>query len=94
MAEEESELYLAEHRLPRITEAELALLQAAISNACVRVTLRGEPVSYLGSAFLPRSARLLSMFRAASPELVMKVTDSSQAPLVGLEVAIRLPQED
>jgi hypothetical protein len=86
-----ADLYLAEHRLPRITPAELAMLQAALSSACVRLTARGESVSYLGSTFLPASERLLSLFKAASADAVRSATVSSQAPLVGLEVAIALP---
>jgi hypothetical protein len=86
-----SELYLVEHRLPRITRTELALLQAALSSACVRLTARGDSVRYLGSTFLPASERLLSLFEASSADAVRSVTVSSQAPLVGLEVAIALP---
>jgi hypothetical protein len=88
-----SELYLVEHRLPRITRAELALLQAALSSACVRATARGESVSYLGSTFLPTSERLLSLFEASSADAVRSVTVNSQAPLAGLEVAIALPNQ-
>ena len=86
-----AELYLVEHRLPRITRAELAMLQAALSSACARLTARGEPVSYLGSTFLPASERLLSLFEASGADAVRSATVSSQAPLVGLEVAISLP---
>jgi hypothetical protein len=86
-----SELYLVEHHLPRITRTELALLQAALSSACVRLTARGDSVRYLGSTFLPTSERLLSLFEASSADAVRSVTVSSQAPLVGLEVAIALP---
>lgn len=93
MADAAAGLFLVEHRLPRITEAELAMLQAALSSACMRVSERGEPVSYLGSTFLPYSQRLLSLFRAASADVVRSITDSSQAPLAGLEVAIKLPKE-
>ena len=88
-----AELYLVEHRLPRITRAELAMLQAALSSACVRLTGRGEPVSYLGSTFLPESERLLSLFEASSVDTVRSATVSSQAPLAGLEVAITLPNQ-
>ena len=88
-----AQLYLVEHRLPRITRAELAMLQAALSSACVRLTARGESVSYLGSTFLPASERLLSLFEASSADAVRSATVSSQAPLVGLEVAITLPNQ-
>lgn len=88
-----TDLFLAEHRLPRMAESELALLQAALSSACVRITARGEPVTYLGSTFLPASRRLLSLFRAASADAVRKASDSSQAPLSALELAIDLPNQ-
>ena len=88
-----AEHYLVEHRLPRITRAELAMLQAALSSACARLTARGESVSYLGSTFLPASERLLSLFESSSPDAVRRATVSSQAPLAGLEVAITLPNQ-
>ena len=85
--------FLVEHRLPGITLAELAMLQAALSSACARLTARGESVTYLGSTFLPTSQRLLSIFEAADPEAVRRATVSSQAPLVDLEIAITLPNQ-
>ena len=45
--------FLVEHRLPRITDAELALLQATLNDTCLRLTTRGQAVRYLGSAYLP-----------------------------------------
>lgn len=86
-----AELFLAEHRLPRVSESDLALLHAALASACVRITARGEPVIYLGSTFLPASHRLLSRFRAASADTVRKAANSSQAPLTAIEPAIDLP---
>lgn len=88
-----ADLFLAEHRLQRMTESDLDQLRAALSSACVRITARGEPVSYLGSTFLPASQRLLSLFRAVSTEAVRRATDSSQAPLSALELAIDLPNQ-
>ena len=86
-----AELFLVEHRLPKITESELALFQAALAHACVRLTARGQSVHYLGSMFLPRPERLLSLFRATSADAVRRVCESSQAPTVGLDIAIELP---
>lgn len=77
-----------------MNESDLAILQAALSSACVRITARGEHVSYLGSTFLPSSQRLLSLFRAASAEAVRRAADSSQAPLTVLELAIDLPNQE
>lgn len=76
-----------------MTRSELAVLQAALSNTCLRLTARGERVTYLGSTFLPGSRRLLSLFRADSAEAVRKAADSSQAPLTVLEPAIDLPNQ-
>ena len=83
--------FLVEHHLPRITDSELALLQSALTDTCLRLTARGEPVRYLGSAFLPGPQRLLSLFEAVNADVVRVVSDSSQAPLTCLEVAIALP---
>lgn len=84
-------LFFVEHRLPRITDPELALLQATLNDACLRLTARGEAVRYLGSAYLSGPARLLSLFEAATADAVRTVTESSQAPAYDLEAAIVLP---
>jgi len=91
MTAERLGLFLVEHRLPKITETELALFQAALIEACVRFTARGNAVSYLGSTFLPGPARLLSLFQAVSADVVWRVSASSQAPVTYLEAAIDLP---
>ena len=84
-------LYLVEHRLPRVTQRELLLLQEALAAACARLTARRQPVRYLGSTFLPTSNRLLSLFEAAGADLVRKAAESSQAPVDALEIAIDMP---
>jgi hypothetical protein len=84
-------LFFVEHRLPRITDAELALLEAALNDTCRRLTARGEAVRYLGSAYLPGPERLLSLFEAATADAVRTVSESSQAPASDLEAAIVLP---
>jgi hypothetical protein len=86
-----SRLFFVEHRLPRITDAELALLQATLNDACLRLSARGEAVRYLGSTYLPRPERLLSLFEAATADAVRTVSESSQAPASDLEAAIVLP---
>lgn len=85
-------LFLVEQRLPRVTDAELALLQATLIEACKRLTARGEAVRYLGSAYLPGPQRLLSLFKAATAEAVRTVSESLQMPATSLEAAIELPQ--
>ena len=85
-------LFLVEQRLPRITHTELALLQATLTEACLRLTARGEAVRYLGSTYLPGPHRLLSLFEAATAEAVRTVSEISQVPATSLEAAIELPQ--
>ena len=84
-------LFFVEHRLPRATDAELALLQATLNDACLRLTARGEVVGYLGSTYLPGRERLLSLFEAATADAVRTVCESAQAPASDLEAAIVLP---
>jgi hypothetical protein len=84
-------LFFVEHRLPRITDAELSLLQATLNDACLRLTARGEAVRYLGSAYLPGPERLLSLFEATTADAVRIVSESSQAPASNLEAVIVLP---
>ena len=74
------------------THAELALLQAALTQACLRLTARGEAVHYLGSTYLPGPHRLLSLFEAATAEAVRTASESSQVPATSLEAAIELPR--
>jgi hypothetical protein len=85
-------LFLVEQRLPGTTDAELALLQATLTEACLRLTARGEAVRYLGSTYLPGPQRLLSLFEAATAEAVRTVSESSQVPATSLDTAIELPQ--
>ena len=87
-------LFLVEQRLPRITDSELTLLQAALMDASLRLTTRGELVRYLGSTYLPGPGRLLSRFEALNAEGVRIVCESSQAPLTTLETAVDLPMPD
>ena len=84
-------LFVAEQRLPRITDSELTLLQAALVDASLRLTARGDLVRYLGSTYLPGPERLLSRFEAANGQVVRIVCESSHAPLMSLEAAVDLP---
>ena len=86
-------LFLVEQRL-RITDSELTLLQAALVDASLRLTARGELVRYLGSTYLPGQGRLLSRFEAANAEVVRIVCENSQAPLRSLDAAVDLPVPD
>src|SRR5262249_17781288 len=80
-------LFLVEQRL-RIPDSELTLLQAALIDASLRLTARGEFVRYLRSTYLPGPGRLLSQFEALNPEVVRIVCESSQAPLTSLDAAV------
>ena len=87
-------LFLVEQRLPRITDSELTLLQAALIDASLRLTARGELVRYLGSTYLPGPGRLLCRFEALNAEVVRVVCESSQAPPTSLEAAVDHPVPD
>jgi hypothetical protein len=87
-------LFVAEQRLPRITDSELTLLQKALMDATLRLTARGELVRYVGSTYLPGPERLLSRFEALNVEVVRIVCESSQAPLTSLEAGVDLPVPD
>lgn len=91
MTSRRGRLFLVEHRLPRITDPDLALLQAVLTDACARLTARGEPVRYLGSTFLPGPERLLSLFESATAAAVQTVSDNSFVPATAIEIAIELP---
>ena len=91
MTSDHQRLFLVEHRLPRITEAELTLLQGALAEACARLTSRGTPVTYVRSTFLPRRERLHSYFLAGSGDVVRSVSEIAQAPMDFLEVAVDMP---
>jgi hypothetical protein len=83
-------LFVVEQRLPRITDSELSLMQAALIDASLRLTVRGEVVRYLGSTYLPGPGRLVSRFEAVNAEMVRVVCESSQAPPTSLEAAVDL----
>jgi len=84
-------LFFVEHRLPRITDAELALLQATLNDACLRLTARGEAVRYLGSTYLPGAERLRALGYRPHRVRSRSLEQAQQAPASDLEAAIVLP---
>jgi hypothetical protein len=84
-------LFIVERRLPKISEHQLAVLQAALSGAASRFSDRGDGVRYLRSIFVARQQLLLSLFTAGSLEAVRAVNDASLVPFVNIEPAIDLP---
>jgi hypothetical protein len=84
-------LFVVERRLPKVTEQQLAVVQAALSGAAGRFSARGHGVRYLRSILLARQERLLSLFTADSPETVRAVNQAALIPFASIEPAIELP---
>ena len=84
-------LFIAERRLPKTNEHQLAVLQAALTSAASRFTVRGDGVRLLGSIFLVRQERLLSLFTAESLDTVRAVNEASLVPFASIEPAVELP---
>ncbi len=84
-------LFVVERRLPRINDHQLTVLQAALTNAAGRFSARGDGVRLIGSLFLARQERLLSLFTAESLEAVRAVNEASLVPFASIEPAVQLP---
>lgn len=84
-------LFIVERRLPKISEHQLAVLQAALTGAASRFSDRGDGVRYLRSIFVARQKLLLSLFTAGSLEAVRAVNEASLVPFASIEPAIDMP---
>jgi hypothetical protein len=84
-------LFIVERRLPKISESQLTVLQAALDVAASRFSARGTGVRYLSSIFLARQERLLSLFLAESLDAVRAVNEAALIPFASIEPAIELP---
>jgi len=84
-------LFVVERRLPKITERQLTVLLAALTQAASRFSARGTGVQYLRSIFLARQDRLLSLFTADSLDTVRAVSEASLVPFASIEPAVELP---
>ena len=84
-------LFIAERRLPKTSEHQLAVLQAALTSASSRFSARGDGVRLLGSIFLVSQERLLSLFTAESLDAVRAVNEASLIPFASIEPAVELP---
>ena len=87
-------LFVVERRLPKINDRQLIVLQAALTSAASRFSARGDGVSLVGSIFLARQERLLSLFTAESLEAVRAVNEASLVPFASIEPAVELPNTD
>ena len=84
-------LFVVERRLPKIDDHQLTVLQAALTSAASRFSARGDGVRLVGSLFLARQERLLSLFTAESLEAVRAVNEASLVPFASIEPAVQLP---
>jgi hypothetical protein len=87
-------LFVVERRLPKINDHQLAVLQAALTTAASRFRARGDGVRLVGSIFLARQERLLSLFTAESLDAVRAVNEASLVPFASIEPAVQLPGLD
>ncbi|HEX6539701.1 MAG TPA: nickel-binding protein [Candidatus Dormibacteraeota bacterium] len=85
-----SRLVLVDRRLPRITDAQLALLHDALLGAAGRYNARGEDVRYVRSIYIARQERVLSLFDARSPELVREVNEAALVPFTSIDIGVEL----
>src|SRR5689334_7200400 len=79
------ELFVVEHRLLTTSEPELKLVQQVLVEVSQRFASRGVPMRYLGSAFLPRRERLLSLFAASSISDVRAANEATLVPFLSIE---------
>ena len=84
-------LFVVERRLPKVTDRQLTVLQAALTGAAARFSARGDGVRYLRSIYLARQGRLLSLFAADGPTTVRAVNQASLVPFISIEPAVELP---
>jgi len=84
-------LFVVERRLPKIDDHQLTVLQKALTSAASRFSARGDGVRLVGSIFLTRQERLLSLFTAESLEAVLAVNEASLVPFASIEPAVQLP---
>ena len=82
---------MVERRLPKISEHQLDVLQAALTGAASRFHARGDGVRYLSSIFLARQGRLISLFAADSVETVRALNEAALIPFTSSEPAVELP---
>lgn len=87
-------LFVVERQLPRINERQLAILQAALSDAASRFRARGDGVRYLRSILLQHQQRLVSLFAADSLDAVRAVNEAALVPFASIEPALELPNPD
>lgn len=89
-----SSLFVVERRLPNVSEHQLTVLLAALTESASRFSARRDGVRYLSSIFLEHQKRLVSLFAAESLEAVRAVNEAALVPFASIEPAVELPNLD
>jgi hypothetical protein len=84
---EEQHLFIVERRLLGLTERSAAMLQNTLLLAAARFGPPDGSLRYLWSIFIPGQDRLVSLFAAASLDLVRAASDASLVPFLTIEPA-------
>lgn len=76
-------------RRPAIPAEALPMLRDALTDACRRLTARGQTVRYLGSTSVPTEGCLLCFFEGVSADAVRKANQTAQAPFTSIRMATK-----
>lgn len=87
------QLFLVEHDLHGLSDAQRACAHDALEEAVRRELRRGHQIQYLQRIFAPAEHRCLCLFQARGPDAVRNVNDTAQFPLARIvAVTSSVPQ--